>query len=359
MQQDIHANAPSESPAITLSAFLETLAAKINRLHEGELHPVVLRGVPIKKPGANPIYGGFFYVFIRDPRTSDTIDAKIPEQMMQEIDWGREALLTGCFRYRVGKKGEVRPELRVDSFLPIAGKKLLAKEDLFARWDQAITRPKRSIQNALLGARPRVALISGHASVAVEDIRAQLKETEEDVELDIRRVSLSRPEEVVRELRQSCNAQVCILTRGGGDDVHDLDAEELIEAVASSPSPVLVAIGHASDQPQLVVGRVADASFPTPTALGAWLFETLKQKRVQAQQLQAAMQLKETNQLREQVGILRDRLQADEQEIASSRRAACEMAALAKRYRVLAWTIGVLCSVLVGLFVVWNLWPWR
>ncbi|HYT88063.1 MAG TPA: hypothetical protein VEL76_05035 [Gemmataceae bacterium] len=44
------------------------------------------------------------------------------------------------------------------------------------------------------------------------------------------------------------------------------------------PLPVLVALGHATDD--LVVARVADASFPTPTALGAWLRQTVEAKRV-------------------------------------------------------------------------------
>jgi exodeoxyribonuclease VII large subunit len=195
----------------------------------------------------------------------------------------------------------------------------------------------------------------------VEDIRAQLKETEEDVELDIRRVSLSRPDEIVRELHQSCDAQLLVLTRGGGDDVLDLDTEEVIEVVASSPSPVVVAIGHAADQKRLVVGRVADASFPTPTALGAWLFETLKQKRLHAQQMAAAMKLEEMNQLRHQVRLLQNQRQADEQEIMRSRRAASEMQALAKHYRTLAWTMGALILVLAGLGVglARNLWLWR
>ena len=37
------------------------------------------------------------------------------------------------------------------------------------------------------------------------------------------------------------------LTRGGGQTVQDLDHDDLISAVASSPVPVLVALGHATD----------------------------------------------------------------------------------------------------------------
>ena len=77
---------------------------------------------------------------------------------------------------------------------------------------------------------------------------------------------------------------------------------ELIGAVAGSPVPVLVALGRATDD--LVVARVADASFPTPTALGAWLRDTLQQKRLQARQLEEARLITESRELLQQLGRL-------------------------------------------------------
>jgi len=59
--------------------------------------------------------------------------------------------------------------------------------------------------------------------------------------------------------------------------VQELDTDELIGAVARSPVPVAVALGHATDD--LVLGRVADASFPTPTAFGSWLRSLLERRR--------------------------------------------------------------------------------
>jgi exonuclease VII large subunit len=60
----------------------------------------------------------------------------------------------------------------------------------------------------------------------------------------------------------------------------------LIEAVASSPVPVVADLGHASDD--LVLGRVANASFPTPTAFGAWLRTCVDKKRARARRLKEA-----------------------------------------------------------------------
>lgn len=108
-------------------------------------------------------------------------------------------------------------------------------------------------------------LITGVGSVAVDDIRSQLREADADFNLQVVRVSMHQPGEVVRVLRQVTDAQAVAITRGGGQTVHDLDTDELIGAVAASPVAVLVALGHVVDD--LVVARVADTAFPTPTPL--------------------------------------------------------------------------------------------
>jgi exonuclease VII large subunit len=66
--------------------------------------------------------------------------------------------------------------------------------------------------------------------------------------------------------------------------------------------PVLVALGHASDE--LVVGRVADACFPTPTALGAWLRDVVEDKCRRARQAEEARLLTESKDLLAQLGRL-------------------------------------------------------
>jgi exodeoxyribonuclease VII large subunit len=85
------------------------------------------------------------------------------------------------------------------------------------------------------------------------------------------------PTEVVRSLRQVLGARAVLMTRSGGEGVQALDDDELIGAVARSPVPVAVALGHATDD--LGLGRVADASFSTPTAFGAWLRSLLDRRR--------------------------------------------------------------------------------
>jgi regulator of replication initiation timing len=302
--------------ALTPSAFLDAMAGKINRMHDGETTPVALRGIPIKRSGIGKVYAGFVYVGIKDPRTNDVIDARIPEQMLGQVDWGKEALITGLIRYK-SSQGLAKPEFRIDDIRQEGDAKILAKDELLARWSKVIARAKRDIGRALSAPVPRIIIITGVASVAVDDVRAQLKDAEEDVELDIRRVSIVRPAEVMREIRQSVDAHLLLLTRGGGQEVHDLDDDDLIEAVASSPVPMAVALGHASDN--LVLSRVADASFPTPTAFGNWLRSIVDQKRAQVRQTEAAKQIDQTKGLLEQVGTLKGQAKALIEQVASLR----------------------------------------
>ncbi len=60
-----------------------------------------------------------------------------------------------------------------------------------------------------------------------------------------------------------------------------------------------VALGHATDD--LVLGRVADASFPTPTAFGAWLRSLLEERQSWAQEAAQAAVLTQSRELLEQV----------------------------------------------------------
>lgn len=85
--------------------------------------------------------------------------------------------------------------------------------------------------------------------------------------------------------------------------MHVLDDDGLIGAVAASPAPVAVALGHAPDD--LVLGRVADADFPTPTAFGAWLRSVLDDRRVRRRQAQEAEQLLRSQAVLDQLRDLR------------------------------------------------------
>jgi exonuclease VII large subunit len=89
--------------------------------------------------------------------------------------------------------------------------------------------------------------------------------------------------------------------------VQELDTDELIGTAASAVVPVAVALGHATDD--LVLNRVVDVSFPTPTALGAWLRSVVEEKRDRARQVAEAEAVERASGLMDQLGRLQ-KLQA-------------------------------------------------
>jgi hypothetical protein len=99
---------------LTPAAFLEAVAARLDRLHGADANPVLIRGIPMKSAGTGRVYGGFIYATLRDPRTGDTLTAKVPERLAAELEWGREAVFAGLVHFTV-RRGELRPEFRIDS----------------------------------------------------------------------------------------------------------------------------------------------------------------------------------------------------------------------------------------------------
>jgi hypothetical protein len=236
---------PDPSLPLTPSAFLEAVAARIDRLHDADATPILLRGVPMKA-GAGKVYSGFIYADIRDPRTNDTITARIPEGLVDAIEWGREAVFLGLLHF-TARRGELRPEFRVNSVQAGGELRLASKDELMERWSGAIARLKRDVRAALQGEWPRVVVVTGVGSVAVDDIRAQLREAEAELELQVVRVSMHEPAAVAQPLRQATDAQAVVLTRGGGQTVHGLEWG-VDRALAASPVPVLAALGHATER---------------------------------------------------------------------------------------------------------------
>ncbi len=261
--------------ALTPSAYLELMAGQITALSNESLMAVNLRGIPEKRAGELKDYGGFVYANVRDPRSTEAIDLKIPTAMVPDLAWGTETVFCGIMRYKVSR-GNLQPEFRADSIAFVGGTILPSKSERIERWRHAIERPKQDIGQIFLNDKPRIKVVTGVGSVAVDDIRSQLLEWEKQIDLEVVRVSMDQALKVSLAIRDSAEYHLVVLTRGGGSDVHLLDNDEVIDAITSAPTAVAVAVGHASDD--LILNRVADQGFATPTAFGTWLRRNLEQK---------------------------------------------------------------------------------
>jgi exodeoxyribonuclease VII large subunit len=109
----------------------------------------------------------------------------------------------------------------------------------------------------------------------------------------------------LREIRRNWPAafDAVVIVRGGGGrtDLAAFDEENLCRAVADFPLPIIVGIGHETDD--TVLDRVAHSSLKTPTASAVFLVERLTQTEGRLLQLgrriaQSGRQLVAVNQPR-------------------------------------------------------------
>ena len=59
---------------------------------------MLLRAIPVKTGGTGKVYGGFIYAGLKDPRSNDLIDCRLPEGLARDLEWNREAVFAGLLR---------------------------------------------------------------------------------------------------------------------------------------------------------------------------------------------------------------------------------------------------------------------
>lgn len=117
----------------------------------------------------------------------------------------------------------------------------------------------------------RIAVVTGHKSKAPADFRAALARGK-PLDVDIVHAWLSNPVDVASAIKSAALADIDLLvvTRGGGDTIMlaVFDEPEVLTALAeaSHRTPVILAVGHATDT--LRASRFVTLSCTTPSAAG-------------------------------------------------------------------------------------------
>ena len=127
----------------------------------------------------------------------------------------------------------------------------------------------------------RVGLISSTAAAGRADVLAVLARAPEPVQVVEAPAAMAGPQapiEVARSLALLSDAgvDVILVARGGGarSDLAPWDSPELARAIARCPTPVWLALGHASDR--TVADMAANRSHPAPSAAAAAVVATVE-----------------------------------------------------------------------------------
>lgn len=133
----------------------------------------------------------------------------------------------------------------------------------------------------------RLAIISSDTAAGLADFREQLDDNPYGYNFRLRlfpaamQGAQTSPEITsrLREIRRNWPAafDAVVIVRGGGGrtDLAAFDEENLCRAVAEFPLPIIVGIGHETDE--TVLDRVAHTSLKTPTASAVFLLDRLLQ----------------------------------------------------------------------------------
>jgi len=140
----------------------------------------------------------------------------------------------------------------------------------------------------------RVGLVTAETGAAVRDLASSiLRRFPAEIVLSPCRVQgAGAGADVARALAlvaRTPGVEVIVVGRGGGslEDLWAFNEEALVRAIASCPTPVVSAVGHAIDKP--LSDDAADAAAITPTAAGELVVPSLAALRDELAQLQARL----------------------------------------------------------------------
>lgn len=251
-------------------------AMEASTIQELGAHPVVLKGIG-RLP--KPSHQDRMYFWLEDPlQPTVKVRAWVPGKLAPH--WNKVIVVQAFLRVQLtSTSNALEPLLEVvacQETVEVAS----TRDTLRERFAAAFTQEKRPVQSIFLKERPRMVLLTSQGGEADRDIMAQLAGYEELFVKEVIPVKMMDPGSVAKALEEQQTrvglVDVVIVARGGGEGIGALDHEVIVGAASRRTLPLVTAIGHARDS--TLLDDVADRSFPSPTALGAWLREQLELK---------------------------------------------------------------------------------
>lgn len=243
-----------------------------------EKRPLIVKGIFLKQTKQSLPYNNIFYGDSLKCTTSEcSIKLKIPEKIYSQLSHGETITVRGLVEPGIKSWGQIDIFLRITRVMNKETEQLDAvdseKAEIYRiKRDCGLKNIDHVIQSILLsGGKPTILLITGNASLALEDVESQIIGVADRYLIPKRKLSLASSDLICREieLAQKSKPDVIALVRGGGQALEVFDDLGIAKAIATSPIPVVTAIGHAGNNP--MAQQIADKAFETPTAFGYYL----------------------------------------------------------------------------------------
>jgi exodeoxyribonuclease VII large subunit len=256
-----------------------TPGAVLSLYHQGLANPkrTPFVAVGVLRFGNGKLYKDWTFDKLEDESGSAWVTVRVPSSVRARVSDGDLVRLRGYLEPQLKpEKGCIELVFVVSELLSQAVRALDAREArrlevLRSRLEHPVKAVDALVRERLVrGEHPRIALILGAVAVVGDDVRRAMGSALGAYDLLEVRSNFSRPEglrETLQRTAQLEGVDVVALVRGGGSGLEALDDPDLAQSALELRVPLVVALGHAVDVPLLA--RVADASFDTPSSLGA------------------------------------------------------------------------------------------
>jgi exodeoxyribonuclease VII large subunit len=142
----------------------------------------------------------------------------------------------------------------------------------------------------------RIGLVTGNDAAAKRDVLTTIASRFPAARVLVAETYVQGPHaaaamvDALRELSTAPDVDVVVLARGGGsfEDLLPFSDERLVRAVASSPVPIVSAVGHEQDTP--LCDLAADARASTPTAAGRLVVPDARELREQLERARSGLE---------------------------------------------------------------------
>lgn len=235
---------------------------------------VLVKGIFIPGKGMN--YNGVFYDSLKDEASDASITLIVPALIRNRITPNKTILFWAYITKKVVNIGG-RIELQINmSELVEQTHNKYSEEELKAielqqlKAQQGFRDVNSFLKNKIINnEKVRVKILIGKTAIIDQDIQHQLEEATNAFDIAFQRVSFTSETEIINALASARDADVLCVSRGGGENIEVFNKPAIAQASLSLKPYLITAIGHKDDN--VLLQRVADKAFITPTALGQYL----------------------------------------------------------------------------------------
>jgi hypothetical protein len=246
-------------------------------------------------PGKGQNYSGYFYDQLKDEVSDACITLVVPAIIRANLAAQQTIECQAYLTKKVQANGaRIELQLNVTEVLHqeeslFTPEQVKALELLQLKAKNGYKDVDAFIKNKIIRNEPiRVIILIGKTGIIDHDIKHQLEAAISFYDFRFERISLTSEKEIIHALlHYQEEADVLIVSRGGGDRLEIFNKPDIAEAALELNCHFVTAIGHQQDN--TLLQKVADKAFITPTALGQYFNDMYNRTMAELQNSKAKL----------------------------------------------------------------------